>query len=283
MAQRKQSGGGRHGKPTKTTLENTTALEAAREQQAATAEILRLIATSPDDAQPVFHAIARHALLLCGGVTALVVRYDGELLYLVAHENLAPDRVERVVEQFPRPPAPTIPLGVAVLEGAVVNIRDLQSDLRFTSSAATQAGFRSVIAIPLMKRGQAIGALGVSNREGGGFSDDAVTLLQTFADQAVIAIENARLFAELRTRNLDLAESLERQTATSDILRVISGSPAEVAPVFAAVVASAARLCGANDVAVLLVDGDDLRIAGGVGPLYESLQADFRFRMTRGS
>src|SRR5215813_10188517 len=174
MAQRKQSGGGRHGKPTKTTLENTTALEAAREQQAATAEILRLIATSPDDARPVFNAIARHALLLCGGVTALVVRYDGELLHLVAHENLAPDRMDRVVEQFPRPLARTSPLSVAVLDGTLVKVRDLQSDLRFTTLAATQAGFGSLIAIPLMKRGQAIGALGVSHREAGGFSDDAV-------------------------------------------------------------------------------------------------------------
>src|SRR5215475_4993877 len=164
MAQRKQSGGGRHGKPTKTTLENTTALEAAREQQAATAEILRLIATSPDDAQPVFHAIARHALLLCEGVAALVVRYDGELLHLVAHENVAPARVDRVVERFPSPLERTSPMGIAVLDGTVVNVRDLQSDPRFKGVVSTMAGLGSLVAIPLMKRGQAIGALGVSHR-----------------------------------------------------------------------------------------------------------------------
>ena len=108
-------------------------------------------------------------------------------------------------------------------------------------------------------------------------------MLQTFADQAVIAIENVRVVKELQARNGDLTESLEQQTATSEILRVISRSPTEVGPVFDAVVASAARLCGANDVAVLLVDGEDLRLAAGVGPLYQSMPSDFRFRLTRGS
>src|SRR5262249_10585977 len=237
----------------------------------------------PDDAQPVFDAIAHHALRLCDGFSVLVVRYDGEWMHLVAHENVASDRVGRIVERFPRRPDRTSPLGQAVLDRIIAHEPDVQATRQVTGLAAPSPDLGALIAVPLLSRGQPIGAIGVSHRTAGGFSGEGIALLQTFADQAVIAIENARAVAELHARNQDLAESLERQTATSDILRVISGSPTEVAPVFAAVVASAARLCGANDVAVLLVDGDDLRIAGGVGPLYESLQADFRFRMTRGS
>src|SRR5262249_23155411 len=128
----------------------TVVLQVVREQQAATAEILRLIATSPDDAQPVFDAIARHALRLCDGMTARVVRYDGELLHLVAHENIAPDDVDRLIERFPRPPDRTFPMGVSVLDQRVVNVRDFQADIQFAGMVSTRAGVGSVIAIPLL-------------------------------------------------------------------------------------------------------------------------------------
>src|SRR5262249_13107930 len=111
--------------------EATAALDAARAQQAATAEILRLIASSPEDPQPAFEAIARHAPKLCGGVTVLVTRYDGELLRLVAHENVAPERFGRIVERFPRPPDRTFPMGVAVLDRTMVHEPDLQRSDRF--------------------------------------------------------------------------------------------------------------------------------------------------------
>ena len=257
-----------------------SALEAARDQQAATAEILRLIATSPDDAQPVFDAIARQAVKLCGGGRALVVRSSGELLDLVAHHNVTPERVALVERRFPRRVDRTFPMGIAVLDGTIVHVPDVQATTEFPGA---EPPVGSVLAVPLLRNGQPIGAIGVWRPTPGAFPDDAIPLLQTFADQAVIAIENARVLKELQVRNHDLAETLEQQTATSEILRVISRSPTEVEPVFDAVVASAARLCGANDVAVLLVDGEDLRIAAGVGPLYQSLPSDFRFRLTRGS
>jgi GAF domain-containing protein len=253
----------------------TAALEAAREQQAATAEILRLIATSPDDAQPVFDAIARHALRLCDGVTALVVRYDGELVHLVAHENIAPDRVDRVVRSFPRRPERTFPMGVAVLDGRVVNVGDFQADVQFTGMATTREGLGSVIAIPLLQHGQPIGALGLSRRAVDGFSDDAVALLQTFADQAVIAIENARLVTELQEKNRALTaahaqvtEALDRQTATSEILQVISSSPTDVQPAFAAIADSAARLTGAVVATLYEYDGQFVHLRALSPPTY---------------
>src|SRR5262245_62156324 len=165
---------------------------AAGARQAATPEVLRLIAASPGNPQPVFDAIARHALGLCGAVTALVARYDGSLLHLVAHANVAPDRVDRVLERYPRPLDRTIPMGVALLEQRVVHVRDFQADPQFTGMMATRAGLGSAIAVPLVVHGQAIGAIGLSHPEVDGFPDEVVALLETFADQGVIALENAR-------------------------------------------------------------------------------------------
>jgi GAF domain-containing protein len=148
---------------------------------------------------------------------------------------------------------------------------------------ARARGWRSQLQVPMLREGTPIGVISVTRREPGPFAVEEIALLQTFADQAVIAIENVRLFTELEARNRDLTESLEQQTATAEILRVISSSPTAVQPVFESLVASAARLCGANDLLLLVREADVLRPVAGIGSFWESLAADFRVPLVRGS
>jgi GAF domain-containing protein len=193
-------------------------------QQAATAEILRLISASPADVQPVFDAIAANAVRLCDATGAAVVRYDGALLHLAASHNIQPEAVDRLKRQYPRAPDPRLPMSRAVVDGVVVHVPDLQAAEEFSESVARQMGARSHVSVPLLHQGRALGAIGISRRALRPFSDREVALLQTFAAQAVVAIENARLVQELDARNGELTESLEQQTATSEVLKVISRS-----------------------------------------------------------
>src|SRR4029077_18802598 len=126
--------------------------------------------------------------------------------------------------------------------------------------AAIAGGFRSAVSIPLIREGSPIGAINVGRREPGPFPDKQIAVLQTFADQAVIAIENVRLFNELESRNRDLTEALDQQTATNEILRVIASSPTDIQPVLNAIAESAARLCSAKDAVIRLVEGSVLRL-----------------------
>ena len=236
-------------------------LTEALEQQTATAEILRVISSSPTDVQPVFDAIARHAVLLCDGLGSVVVRYDGTLMRLAAHHNLGPEGVERNESRFPRPPDRTAPLGVAILDRRIVHVPDLQASAQFARSPAHGSGGGSMIGVPLLRDGEAIGAIGITREKPEGFSDRDIALLQTFADQAVIAIENVRLFKELDARNAELTETLARQTATAEVLRVIGSSPTDVQPVFDAIVRSAMHLLGGHSSAVYQLIGDEVHLA----------------------
>src|SRR5512132_414200 len=226
----------------------------ALDQQTATSEILGIISRSPADAQPVFDAIAVNALRLCDAKGAVVVRYDGEHLHVVAHHNVNPEAVERLKRQYPTAPDRHVPMGRAVLDGAVVQVADLQTAVEFSGTVARQFGARGHVAIPLLHRGRAIGAIGISRPTLGPFSDRQIELLKTFADQAVIAIENARLFNETK-------EALDQQTATAEILRVISQSPTDVQPVFDAIVAAGRRLSGGLSCTLRLLDGEVFRLA----------------------
>jgi GAF domain-containing protein/CheY-like chemotaxis protein len=230
-------------------------LTVALEQQTATSEILRVISSSPTDVQPVFDTIARSASRFCNGMYAIVTRFDGELIHLVAQHNPRAGASAPTARQFPRPPGRDAVSARAILERAVVHIPDAESDLDLSKEVARAIGARSYLAVPMLRGGLPIGAIGVSRSEAGPFPPDQIDLLKTFADQAVIAIENVRLFTELEARNRDLTVALEQQTATSEILRVISSSPTDVQPVFDTIAARVVRLCNGLFSSVFRFDG----------------------------
>src|SRR5262245_59463513 len=260
-----------------------TETKEALERQTATAEILRVISSSPADTQPVFDAIARSALRLCESTISVVSRFDGEFLHLAAHNHVSAEADDLVTRLFPTRPSRNLLHGRVVLDATVVHLPDIQADPEYQQSIAATYHARSGLGVPMLLDGRVLGVIAGARQAVRPFSDTQIELMKTFADQAVIAIENVRLFKELQEKNRALAESLEQQTATADILQVISRSPTVVEPVFEALVASASRLCLAPDVAMLLVEEDELRIAAGIGPLYTSIPAAFRIPLTRGS
>ncbi|MDQ2913891.1 MAG: GAF domain-containing protein, partial [Chloroflexota bacterium] len=237
-------------------------LTEALEQQTATSDILRVISQSPTDVQPVFDTIAAAALKLCDANSATVVTFDGELIRIGAVASIESGAAEAIRLIFPRPPSRDNGTTRAILTGNLVVIPDLLEDPEFaTTDAAVASGFRSVLAMPLKREGATIGAITVGRPEPGPYPDKQIALLQTFADQAVIAIENVRLFTELEARNRDLTEALEQQTATSEILRVISQSPTDVQPVFDTIAKAALKLCAASTSLVTTFDGELIRVA----------------------
>src|SRR5262245_44567099 len=218
----------------------------AQEQHAATAEILHVISSSPTEVQPVFDAIVRGASGLLGGLDCIAVRFDGTLMHLLARHNPRAGTRDALMQLYPQPPTRTLSMGRVILDKTIVHIPDVREDAAFDQRYAELIRLRGVLAVPIKRDDSVIGGISVSRSTPGYFSARQIGLLQTFADQAVIAIENVRLFKELEARNRDLTEALDQQTATNDILRVISSSPTDVQPVFDAIVQSATRLCDAD-------------------------------------
>jgi two-component system, NtrC family, sensor kinase len=223
----------------------THALDEVLERQAATSEVLNAIANSPNDAQPVFEMIAKSAGRLCNAQFCYVFRFDGELVHFAAQYGaVAP---ELFLTGYPLPPGRTSAATRSILTGAIEQIPDILLDPDYGHRAeAKKLTFRSIIAVPMLKDGRPLGTIAVAQSKPGVFPSWQIDLLRTFAAQAVIAIENTRLLNELRQRTTDLSEALEKQTATSEVLRVISSSPGELAPIFQTMLANATKLCGAN-------------------------------------
>src|SRR5262249_40972290 len=167
-------------------------LTEALEQQTATAEILRVISSSPTDVQPVFDTIVRRAVHLCDGLHGFVGRFDGELIHMAAHYNYTPEALQMMLQMYPRRPDRKQAAGRAILTGDVINIGDLQTDADYATELAVAGGWRSILVVPMLREGRPIGTIGVIRGHVGSFSDAQVELLKTFADQAVIAIENVR-------------------------------------------------------------------------------------------
>jgi GAF domain-containing protein/CheY-like chemotaxis protein/anti-sigma regulatory factor (Ser/Thr protein kinase) len=217
-------------------------LRVALEQQTATSELLKVIGRSTFDLQPVFETLAENGVRLCSAERAFIFRLDGQLLRVVASHNASPERVA-FVEQNPVSPGRGSGTGRAAVERRTIHIHDAQADPEYNYGAEVDS-IRTVLAIPMLRAGELLGVIVIYRHEVLPFTDGQIGLMETFADQAAIAIENARLLTELQTKNANLTEALEQQTATSEILRVISSSPTDVRPVFDAIVASAVRLCG---------------------------------------
>ena len=240
--------------------DRTAELRETLEQQTATSEILQVISSSPTDVAPVMAAVARAAVRFCGAEDAHVFLRDGDEIVSSAHEG----------------PLSAHPLGhrdpldnrlvraQSIIEARVTHIVDTEEldpqEYALTKAYAVQHGFRAQLNAPMLQEGRAIGCICLRRRDPGAFTPRQIELLETFAAQAVIAIQNVTLFTELR-------ESLEQQTATAEILQVISSSPTDVAPVLAAVAKAAVRFCGTDDVLISLRQGDRMTVATHEGPL----------------
>jgi signal transduction histidine kinase len=260
------------------------------EQQTATSDILRVISTSQRDVQPVFEAIAASALTLCDAVNAGVHTFDGKLIYHVAHAMNADlsqaartAMVDALRKTFPMPARGPAATAQAIRTRNVAYIRDVQLDARYSANETLrQLISRSVVSVPMLREGEPIGAITLGGNAPNGFTERQISQLKTFADQAVIAIENARLFSETK-------EALERETATAEILKVISESPTDVTPVFEAIAERARVLCRARVGITTRYDGKQLELIGAdIDPSVPAderakIRAGFSAKLARGS
>src|SRR5262245_25649966 len=244
-------------------------LKEAREQQAATADVLKVISRSTFDLQTVLDTLAESAARLCEAYDSIIYLRHAEFLRVSAHYGPVPlDRSDADGSKQGLPLGRGWVSGRAFVDRAPVHINDLQASTAEFPDGSKIA--RTILAVPLLRQDEAIGVLTIRRLEVKPFTDKQVELVTTFADQAVIAIENVRLFEAEQQRTRELSESLEQQTATSEVLGVISSSPGELDPVFSAMLEKAVRICGANIGMLFLSEGDAFRVVAmhGVPPAY---------------
>src|SRR5262249_49393145 len=225
--------------------------------------ILRVISSSPTDVQPIFDAIVRSASRLCGDEWAVVTRYDGEVLHLAAQHNPRLGAAGLASKFFPQVPGREMSITArALVDGTVVHVSDVETQDLDPSARELyrRIRLRAMLAVPMVHDGRPIGVISVSRGAPGLFSDRQVDLLRTFAAQAVIAIENVRLFKELQASNHDLPEALEPQPPPGEILRVIAGAHTDPQPVFDTIATNALRLCGAAVSGVFRFDGELIHV-----------------------
>jgi GAF domain-containing protein/two-component sensor histidine kinase len=243
----------------------TRELGESLEYQTAISNVLGAIASSATDTKPVFDAIVDNAARLCGAEFSSMTHYDGELVHLAALNNMNAEVLAEFRARYPLKPDKTQIGGRAILSGQIVRVIDILEDPDYPPEMARAGGWRSMMGVPLLSKGKTIGAVVVAKREVAPYTQRQVQLVQTFADQAVIAIENARLFEAEQTRTRELTESLEYQTAISDVLEVISTSPNSLQPVFETIVATATKLCHGDRTILRLREGDVYPVSATYG------------------
>jgi signal transduction histidine kinase len=246
-------------------------LSEAFEQQAATAEILNIISSLPTDSQPVFEAIVQSGLkLFPGALVSVALRY-GDTINAAAVAALDPARVEAWRGIFSHAPlSQNYMHGAALLERRIIDLPDVaDAPMEFAQGSQNflTSGNRAITIMPMMRGNEAIGLLSVVRLVPGPLSHKQIAVLKTFASQAVIAVENTRLFNDVQERTRELSESLEYQTATGDVLNVISRSPSNIQPVLDTIVETASRLCDSYDTIIFLREGDALSVAAHRGPI----------------
>jgi two-component system, NtrC family, sensor kinase len=241
----------------------TRELNEAVERQKATAEVLSAISRSKFELQPILQSVVDTASQLCRADASVIFRLEGGVYRFAAGYSLIPSYMEHE-RQNPISPGPGTLIGRAAMTRQVVQIEDAWTDPLYEQKAVAGVG-RSMMGVPLMREGEPIGVIGLSRSRVDSFTQREIELVTTFADQAVIAIENARLFEAEQQRTRELSESLEQQTATAKVLQVISRSTFDLQTVLSTLVESAARLCLADQAAPFLRDGDVYRMATTYG------------------
>ncbi len=247
-------------------------LSEAREQQAATSEVLKAISRSTFDLRTVLDTLLQSAIRLCSADQGTVAQRNGDTFYRSVSYGFPPAYLE-YVKDIPVEPGRDTGTGRALLEGKVIHIPDVLADPDFTWNEGQRlGGFRTVLGVPMLREDVAVGVLALTRSAVRPFSDEQIALVQNFADQAVIAIENARLLNELRQRTsdltertADLTEALDQQTATSEVLQVISNSPGDLEPAFQAMLENATRICEAKFGVVFSFDGNEFHFEAQVG------------------
>jgi signal transduction histidine kinase len=257
-------------------------LAEAREQQTATAEVLRVISTSPTDERPVYETIVRKAVSLCGSLFANVFRFDGELLHFDASHNAgSAGYVELLRAKYPMRPDHSQVSGRVVLTKSMVRLEDALADPDYDKRFPRSSGWRRMLGVPMLREGNLLGVIVVGWADSGPIPKAQEELLRTFAEQAVIAIQNVRLFDEVQARTRELTESLQQQTATADVLKVISRSTFDLQAVLNTLSESAARLCDAEHAWLFRRVGETYQWAASYGHLRESHERIKKHLLTR--
>ena len=239
-------------------------LQESLQEQTATSEVLQVISSSPGDVQPVFDTMLEKAIRICDAKFGMLYRHEGGRLRLMAARDVPP--MFAAAQGGPFTPAPGGMVDSVMKTGGTVHLPDLAATQAYLDrhpimvEAVELGGVRTVVGVPMLKDAELVGIIGIYRQEVRPFTDQQVALLTNFAAQAVIAIENARLLSELRQRTTDLTESLEQQTATSEVLQTISGSPGNVQPVFDTMLAEAVRICDATFGNIQSWDGETFQV-----------------------